>query len=210
MQQRAFDNPKIELRLGHRGPRGGGRPKLEAVRTRNTAAARRARCRSPGCSSPSATTRARSSSAARSTSTTRATCSPSAGRRTPTCAACSPPATWSTTPTARPSRRRHRLHGGAGRRAPPGRHRGRARDRPGRRLDHADPASPGDGESKPDDPRKGHGLPRTSDRRSPGGGLAGPGTRGQGLQPAPEHRDRAPCSSKRRPPRPRGAHWWRP
>ena len=74
MQERAFANQKIALRLEQRGrrrPRRGQGHRAAAARHRHRRGARPRR--SPGCSSRSATTRARSSSAARSTSTTRAT-----------------------------------------------------------------------------------------------------------------------------------------
>ncbi len=86
------------------------------------AAARSASWRSAARSSRSGTSPSPSSCAGRWRWTRTGTWSPRAAPLAPTAPGCSPRATWSTTPTARPSPPRVRLPGGAGRGVVPARH----------------------------------------------------------------------------------------
>ena len=104
MQDRAFANPKIEFLWDSVVTDILGDERVEGVRVRNVKTERgHDRCRSPGCSSPSATGRTPTCSPTFSNVTTRATCSPAMGRRRRTSTACSPVATCRITSIARRS-----------------------------------------------------------------------------------------------------------
>ena len=104
MQQRALDNPKIEMLWSHVVTQGQGRGLPRSGPGQGSQDRRRAGpSRQPASSSRSATRQTPHSSTARSKPTSRATSSPSPTPPRPTSRASSPPATSKTTSGARPS-----------------------------------------------------------------------------------------------------------